>query len=110
MTDYKDPIWQDENAPTVKQTAVVYHLQFPRPAEVKREDSYYLYVEVDSRDELATVQDYSSYLGKSFGRMDFDERMEVYEFLTEWEFCEWRKIGPEDRELFATHKLTGESA
>lgn len=37
-----------------------------------------------------------------------EHRMGLYEMLEEDGLAEWRWIGPEDRELFATKKLTGE--
>jgi len=37
--------------------------------------------------------------------MQHEDRMEVFGWLIEWEMAEWRAIGPEDNELFATKKL-----
>lgn len=91
--------------PYVKQTSVVYIVRNPRPAEIKWDDGYTLYVECDITDGLVNIQAHSHFLGKSFKNMEHSEKMEVYSFLTEWELCEWQKIGPEDSELFATQKL-----
>lgn len=97
--------YAEENAPYVKQTSVVYIVRSPRPAEMKSEDVIRLYVEVDISDGLATLQPYSSFQGKNYKDMDHSERREVYDYLIEWELLEWRKIGPEDSELFATNNL-----
>jgi hypothetical protein len=35
-------------------------------------------------------------------------RMEVFNYLTEFELATWRPIGPEDSEIFATKKLDPE--
>jgi hypothetical protein len=46
--------------------------------------------------------------GTGITREHFDNRMEVYGYLVEWELAEWRQIGPEDSEIFATKKLDPE--
>jgi len=37
----------------------------------------------------------------------WDTNQEVYAWLSEWEFIELKRIGPEDSEWFATEKLIG---
>ena len=99
-TDY---LWKPENEPKLEETGTVYCVKFPNPVD-KRNQYYAIWVEVD-RYDLANVQEHSIFLGKSFKNMDWKQRREVYDFLIEWELCEWRRIGPEDSELFATDKL-----
>jgi hypothetical protein len=37
--------------------------------------------------------------------IQYDDRREIYDWLIYWEYAEWRRIGPEDSELFVTKKL-----
>lgn len=37
--------------------------------------------------------------------MQPDDHMAAYNWLIEWELAEWRSIGPEDKELYATKKF-----
>lgn len=98
-------LYADENAPYVKQTSKVYIVRYPRPAEMKWDERYALYVEVGLETRELHVQPHSMFLGKTFKNMDHGEQMDVYSFLCEWDFAQWRRIGPEDSELFATSKL-----
>lgn len=94
----------DCNPPVVKQTAIIYHVSHPNPATRRWADGYFVYIEVEDSD-YAQIQQHSSYYGKSYKNMEHSERMDLYTFLVEHELLEWRKIGPEDSELFATEKL-----
>lgn len=92
------------DAPTAKKTAEVFHVKCSK--SLPRELFYAFFIEVET-DGLAYIQPHSAWKLRSFKNLDHDERMEVYEFLTEWEFLEWKRVGPEDSELFATEKLIG---
>lgn len=99
-----DAIYEEENKPHVEESCRIYSVRFPRPTEVKRDEVYWLYVSVDEYD-YAEIMGYSSFGGKSYKNMDFEDRKEVHDFLIEWEILEWRRIGPEDSELFATKEF-----
>lgn len=98
-------LYADENEPVSEFYATVYRVKFPRPGEF----NYWIYIEVDQYGMLI-LQDHTFFCGKTFRNMSRNERSEVYEFLVEWELAEWKQIGPEDRELFATERLTREEA
>lgn len=100
-------LYADENEPKVNFTERVYRVSFPRPTEVKSSDAYALYVGVDNYGMIA-IHPHSYWFGMNVDQLKFEERQEIYEFLIEWELAVWRKIGPEDSELFATTKLDKE--
>lgn len=97
-------LYADENEPKFEEVGTVYYVGFPRPSEIDRPNSYFLYVEVDNWD-MVNIQGHSVWAGQNFKNLTWDQRTEVYSLLVEWELCEWKSIGPEDRELFATEKL-----
>jgi hypothetical protein len=95
-----------ENFPKIFTVSTVYLVRFPRPAEVHSNESYSLYIEIDEYDYLVGIQPHSNFFGKKYGDMDHDEKRIVWDWLMEMELLEWRRIGPEDSELFATKRLT----
>lgn len=102
-------IYADEYEPILSGTMwTTYGIRFPRPSEMKSADiPYFLYVEVDTSG-MISLSPYTYWQGKKEKDLTWEERREVYEFLIEWEFAEWRRVGPEDSELFATKKLSEE--
>src|SRR5215831_11092115 len=108
-------LYAEHNEPAVKHHAVVYHVQIPgHPREVNCRILVY-------RDGLIEL-DYFWWFGvkgpKEGGgyrlsnpedKKIWDTRIEVLEWLHEWELIVLRRIGPEDSEWFATDKLTGEN-
>jgi len=54
-----------------------------------------LYIDVDTFD-IVSPNDRN---------MQYEEARQVYDWLVENDYAEWRAIGPEDSELFATDKL-----
>lgn len=101
-------VYADEYEPVVSEAYTVYGIRFPRPAEVKSSDiPYFLWVGVDNYGVIS-LESHTHWYGKREPELDWVERMAIYEFLVEWELAEWRNIGPEDRELFATKKLSQE--
>jgi len=105
-----DP-FADENEPETKLYAHVHLVRLPRnrwvDVEHKRGYLPWLYVSV-ALDGLVHVEEYSQWEGKKVGNIPHNERREIYEYLREWELIALRKIGPDDREWFATKKLSSE--
>lgn len=101
-----EDIYNDEYEPKSFHYAVVYRVEFPRDKQPQASwTPYRLYVEVDNYDQVH-ISDNSYWFGKHWHDMSWAERREVWDVLVEWELFEWRRIGPEDSELFATDKLT----
>ena len=96
----------DINAPESRLIGTTYCLTIPRSMEIQTRMIPYVYIEVDKYGVIGI----DHYRTVWFGHNIHDESMrrEIIEWLIEWEYAEWRDIGPEDRELFATSKLTGE--
>lgn len=94
-------LYADENEPVSEWIGNIYSVKL---LHGDRENRYNIYVEVDEYGQIS-IQDHTFFLGKDFRSMSWEERREVYSVLVEWELAEWRSIGPEDSELFATKKL-----
>jgi hypothetical protein len=99
-------LYADDMEPIAERTALVYRLALSneKRMEHRTDRPPVVYVEVED-DGLLIIQDHSWFNQKTFRIMEWEERREVYDWLIEWEYAEWRKIGPEDSELFATTKL-----
>jgi len=108
--EYGDELYEDKNAP--QEPVFVYTVYQIRPNDrVLMENPtsfmpFSLYVGV-REDGLIEMQNSTYWFGKKWPDMSWDEKREVYDFLTEWEYAEWKQIGPEDSELFAMEKLVG---
>jgi hypothetical protein len=106
-TDFE--LYDDDNAPTSKQWCVVYVVELNRGTLRNLKTSMYnpfrIYLEVHD-DGLVQLGDHTTWFGVKVGDMNHEQKSEIYEYLTEWEICEWQRVGPEDSELFATDKLT----
>lgn len=109
-------LYADENEPVAKYHSITYLVKIPdKSASVDK--APVVYVEVDEYG-LVNVGGNSIWQGTGVGAQTsyYDPRsyhsrvMEIYDWLVEWELCEWKRIGPEDSELFATEKLVGEEA
>jgi hypothetical protein len=107
----RDKFWEelnvfaDEYEPISKQAYVTYVVKVPIQKIGKAAfQPIVLYVIVRD-DGLIEIDGKSYWFGKHSIDMTYDEKQEIYEYLTEWEYCEWKAIGPEDSELFATDKL-----
>lgn len=60
-------------------------------------------------DGYATIESYTGFGDvpeDSYKR--YEQERDVIDWLVEWELLCWRKIGPEDMEIFATKKLDEE--
>jgi len=86
------------------------------PIGRRRKGQPYIFVEVDQHNGSISIQGRSTWNGKRLdqqakplSREFYALEREVIDYLAEWELVEWRSIGPEDREVFATNKLLGES-
>jgi hypothetical protein len=111
----RDRVWTEfelydkENSPAKKFHYTVYTIQLNPKAQrglrTTMHNPFHLYVGVH-HDGLVSVLDHPFWFGVKFKDMNHEQRRDVYEYLTEWEFAEWVQIGPEDSELFATDKLT----
>jgi hypothetical protein len=105
-------LWADENEPTAKYAYTTYRLSVPKPSEMKTSEVPFVYVEVDEYGVVSINTRYSVWFGEKFDQ-NFSASShhlynEIYEWLVEWDLAEWKKIGPDDKELFATAKLVGE--
>lgn len=101
MREFKeltDDFWNAENEPQAKFVWNTFVLRIPDVRDMA------IYVSVQT-DGLLNVEDITWFDGKRFGDMEFNERREIYDYLCEWELAAWRRIGPEDSELFALKKL-----
>jgi hypothetical protein len=104
-------LYADENRPLVRLASTTYRVSIPRPAEVRTQDIPFVYVEVDYLDMISIDRRYTNWDGLRGMDLIEDNRsvnsllVEIYAWLVEWELAEWRRIGPEDSELFATSKL-----
>jgi hypothetical protein len=92
-------LWEVE--PVVNFAWHTWNIRIPEVRDMR------LYIEVEESG-MIQLNSYSFFNGKKEADMSFDERREVYEYLCEWELAVWRRIGPEDSELFATEKLDPE--
>lgn len=111
MTDFD--IWAADNEPEVHYSFTTYLVRLPRPAERSRDEMAFVYVEVDNYgmaniDRNRTVWFTDRLTDVDAGKSVNAICMEIYQWLVEWELCEWKRIGPEDVELFVTAKLVGE--
>lgn len=99
-------LWADENEPETHYWSKVYLVRIPRASERTSSEQFFVYVEVDQYDIISIGGD-SSWFGNKVDRDNIHK--EIYDWLVEWELAEWKQIGPEDSEIFATEKLTKES-
>jgi hypothetical protein len=97
-------LWAEENAPIVNEVATVYSLRIPRDLTRRTSDSANVYVEVDQYGMMNIHT--GTYWFRRDWKQDYSIQREIMDWLVEWEYAEWRQIGPEDSELFATEKLT----
>ena len=105
-------LYADENAPYVWESHTTYGLRLPYPAKFKTDKQPFVYVEVDTYGMVNIDRHRTRWFGldltdKDAGRSVYQIEMQIYEWLVEWELAVWKQIGPEDREIFATAKLTG---
>jgi len=108
MTQTEFDIYADENKPAVKFYGHIWLIHPPdKTTPRKWNDRFRLYVHVES-DGLIGLESHTHWFGKHYDDTDYPDRQEIYEYLVEWELAEWRRIGPEDSELFATKLLDPE--
>ena len=98
-------VYSDDLAPEARESHIVHRIfvdsrRFPQV----NFNPVHLFLAV-ARDGLAHVEDNSMYFGKRYKDMTQPEQGEVLDYLLEWEYVEYRRVGPEDSELFATEKL-----
>ena len=100
-------LFADENEPEAIFHGEVYCVRLPRDRwmEYRTGSLPFLYVEVEE-DGLINILDYSHWNGKRVKELTHNEQREIFEYLREWELIALQKIGPEDREWFATKKLS----
>lgn len=105
-------LYADENEPFCFTSHTTYGLRLPHPAKFKTGEQPYVYVDVDTYGMVNIDRYRTRWFGVDLldshgSRSVHSLEKEIYEWLVEWELAEWKSIGPEDRELFATKKLTG---
>lgn len=106
-------LYADENAPLIQFYSSIYRVTIPRPAEFPTGEIPFVYVEVDNFGMISVDQRQTYWSGTRLRTLDIvdDNRavnsllVEIHNWLVEWELAEWKAIGPEDSELFATEKL-----
>jgi hypothetical protein len=106
MVNENFDLYADEHAPAAAHQAVVYTLgvnsehKQPHPGRVIT-----VYVAVDNYG-MCHLEHNGFWLGEKVDPTNHTLAREIYDWLVEWEYAEWKAIGPEDHELFATEKLT----
>lgn len=95
-------LYTDE--PTFTFSHTTYRITIPNQMEKPSKLIPYVYVEVDQYNMITVDRARTTWI-RGFSPSENKTLMEIYEWLIEWELAEWRDIGPEDRELFATEKL-----
>ena len=106
-------LYSDECKPVAQFYSTMYRVSIPRPAEYPTGEIPFVHVEVDYLGMVTIDRDRTFWSGTRLRTLDIvnDNRsvnsllQEIYDWLVEWELAEWRAIGPEDSELFATEKL-----
>jgi hypothetical protein len=86
-------------------------IPYPRSNVIPTNIQPFVYVEVDEYGMVNIQSHRTVWFGArpdTHNRITHSIYKEIYEWLVEWEFAEWKRIGPEDSELFATEKLVGE--
>lgn len=96
-------LYADENAPQAAQSAVVYRVSLDTD-KTPRELFTSVMVGVDNYD-LVHI-DSGRWMGQTIDSTNHTQVREILDWLIEWEYAEWRSIGPEDSEVFALDKLT----
>ena len=95
-------LYDDEHEPKVCEYAKVYWLKID-DKKTGRENFTNVFITVDPYDMINL--DSGQFLGESIDTTNHKRCLEIYGWLVEWEYAEWKKIGPEDSELFASDKL-----
>ena len=95
-------IYADSNEPTPVYWGRIYLLRLTHE-QTGRDQATSIWVNVDTYDELSVEK--GTWLGEPVDRQNWAQVREILDWLVEWEYAEWRRIGPEDSEVFATEKL-----
>jgi hypothetical protein len=95
-------LYDDENAPKVDNVATVYRLALDRQ-KTGHDKWTNVLVSVDHY-QLASV-DSGWWFGEKIDTTNHTLLKEIYEWLIEWEYAKWGRIGEDEYELFATEKL-----
>jgi hypothetical protein len=102
-------LYDKKHEPVSKQAHVTYRVGLSpvalRSLKTSAYQPFILYVDVDNYD-MVSLGDTTHWFGTRYAELSSDEIQEIHEYLVEWELAEWKQIGPEDSELFATKKLT----
>jgi hypothetical protein len=106
-------LYSDGNEPEAHFVYTTYIVRLSRNANRKSDEMAFVYVEVDqygllNLNEYRTIWFDDKLTHVDAGRSVHELRKQIYDWLVEWEFAEWKRIGPEDSELFATAKLIGD--
>ena len=101
MTEFQ--LFADGNEPDAKQTAVVYRVMLDT---TKTPRELYTNVGVGVDNYSLVHIDGGQWLGQRIDTTNHTQVREILDWLIEWEYAEWRRIGPEDSEVFALDKLT----
>ncbi len=106
-------LWDDKHAPVTKQSYVVYVIELPLKVKKSWARAMYnpftLWVGVSEDDTLHVIE-HSIWFGKMHNELPREIQRDIVDYLIEWELAEWKQIGPEEKELFATEKLTESTA
>lgn len=99
MTD----IYADEYEPIVNQHSRIYRIVIPKWDERRSIDNGFVYVEVDNYGIISIQEKCTTWFGEDISQPSV--RRDITSWLVEWELAEWKQIGSEDSELFATDRL-----
>jgi hypothetical protein len=113
---YDLDLYADENEPEVGFVHKTYRVKVPMKRSMELPTNWlpFVYVEVDEYGMINIDRNHTMWFGDRLTQVDASKSVsqmykEIYGWLVEWELARWIPIGPEDSELFATKKLTGET-
>jgi len=103
-------LWDAENEPVFSEVWTTYLVKLPHNTSRKSDEMVFVYVEVDQYGLVSLDRQHTIWFGEKYSMSSHELARSIYEWLVEWEFAEWKAIGPEDSELFATEKLVGKDS
>ena len=92
----ENEIWNDDQKPVVHEHGKIYWIRTP-------DHKHGAFVEVELESGMVGIS--TSWGFGDPNAKEWQRNREAMDWLVEWELAEWKNIGPEDAELFATKKL-----
>jgi hypothetical protein len=99
-------LYDDRYEPVATYNQTIYRVTIPQAQHsgIKTRDIPFAYIGVDIYG-LIEIMSYAWDGEYSSHGVSNRVHTEIFKWLVEWELAEWRSIGPEDSDLFATSKL-----